>query len=138
MITMIAVGVQDDGAAVEATVKTNLFHGFTAVTNIVFAFCKHPDHKDYHKLTMAQPDTPPSSASWLNSRTPAITPRPCACSRVSISRCTSSLPLSSTAIPVPTSPPQLLDRLVLWFPRLRTELRFQQYVQIPFDDPEPC
>lgn len=42
MITMIAVGVQDDGAAVEATVKTSLFHGFTAVTNIVFAFCKFP------------------------------------------------------------------------------------------------
>ncbi|BCR90719.1 neutral amino acid permease [Aspergillus chevalieri] len=41
MITMIAVGVQDDGAAVEATVKTNLFHGFTAVTNIVFAFSGH-------------------------------------------------------------------------------------------------
>lgn len=43
MITMIAVGVQDNGAAVEATVETNLFHGFTAVTNIVFAFCKEPE-----------------------------------------------------------------------------------------------
>ena len=40
MITMIAVGVQDNGGPVEATVKTNLFHGFTAVTNIVFAFGK--------------------------------------------------------------------------------------------------
>lgn len=40
MITMVAVGVQDNGGAVEATVETNLFHGFTAVTNIVFAFCK--------------------------------------------------------------------------------------------------
>lgn len=40
MITMVAVGVQDNGGVVEATVKTNLFHGFTAVTNIVFAFCK--------------------------------------------------------------------------------------------------
>lgn len=38
MITMIAVGVQSDGAAVDATVETNLFHGFTAVTNIVFAY----------------------------------------------------------------------------------------------------
>lgn len=35
---MIAVGVQSDGAAVDATVETNLFHGFTAVTNIVFAY----------------------------------------------------------------------------------------------------
>lgn len=38
MITMIAVGVQNDGAAVQATVETNLVEGFTAVTNIVFAF----------------------------------------------------------------------------------------------------
>lgn len=37
---MIAVGVSDSGHGVVATVPTNLYHGFTAVTNIVFAFCE--------------------------------------------------------------------------------------------------
>ena len=41
MITMIAVGVQDNGRGVEAIAKNDLAHGFTAVTNIVFAFGKY-------------------------------------------------------------------------------------------------
>lgn len=40
MVTMIAVGVQANGGGVEAIVKNNLAHGFTAVTNIVFAYGK--------------------------------------------------------------------------------------------------
>jgi hypothetical protein len=42
MITMIGVGVQSRGGILAAaTVETNLVHGFTAVTNIVFAYCAH-------------------------------------------------------------------------------------------------
>jgi hypothetical protein len=38
---MIGVGITAPGAdKVQATVDTDLVHGFTAVTNIVFAFCK--------------------------------------------------------------------------------------------------
>ncbi|KAL4916693.1 transmembrane amino acid transporter protein-domain-containing protein [Aspergillus aurantiobrunneus] len=42
MICMVGVGVSKPGMdKVEAVVDTNLYHGFTAVTNIVFAFCGH-------------------------------------------------------------------------------------------------
>lgn len=40
---MVGVGVLHPGDRVEAVVDTNLYHGFTAVTNIVFAFCKNQD-----------------------------------------------------------------------------------------------
>ena len=42
IVTMIAVGIQHPGDTIKATVETDLYHGFTAVTNIVFAFCKLP------------------------------------------------------------------------------------------------
>lgn len=39
---MIGVGVQNKGgAALKATIDTDLYHAFTAVTNIVFAYCAH-------------------------------------------------------------------------------------------------
>lgn len=38
---MISVGVQFKGGDIEVTAETNLFHSFTAVTNIVFAYCAH-------------------------------------------------------------------------------------------------
>lgn len=39
---MIGVGVQNNGgAALKATVETDLYKAFTAVTNIVFAYCAH-------------------------------------------------------------------------------------------------
>ncbi|KAL4872265.1 hypothetical protein BDV12DRAFT_162614 [Aspergillus spectabilis] len=41
IICMIGVGINKPGETVEAVVDTNLYHGFTAVTNIVFAFCGH-------------------------------------------------------------------------------------------------
>ncbi|CEL08358.1 Putative Neutral amino acid permease [Aspergillus calidoustus] len=41
IICMIGVGVTKPGTKIEAVVDTNLYHGFTAVTNIVFAFCGH-------------------------------------------------------------------------------------------------
>ncbi|KAE8377561.1 amino acid transporter [Aspergillus bertholletiae] len=42
MITMIGVGVQYPGGVnIHATQQTNIYHGFTAVTNIVFAYCAH-------------------------------------------------------------------------------------------------
>ncbi|KAF7586664.1 hypothetical protein BBP40_008513 [Aspergillus hancockii] len=42
MITMIGVGVQYKGGTnIYATQETNLYHAFTAVTNIVFAYCAH-------------------------------------------------------------------------------------------------
>ncbi|KAB8077880.1 transmembrane amino acid transporter protein-domain-containing protein [Aspergillus leporis] len=42
VITMIGVGITAPGAdKVQATVDTDLVHGFTAVTNIVFAFSGH-------------------------------------------------------------------------------------------------
>lgn len=42
IITMIGVGVQDTGyTTLQATVDTNLYKAFTAVTNIVFAYCAH-------------------------------------------------------------------------------------------------
>ncbi|GCB24888.1 N amino acid transport system protein [Aspergillus awamori] len=40
-ITMIGVGISHPGKVIEATVKTDLIHGFTAVANIVFAFSGH-------------------------------------------------------------------------------------------------
>ncbi|KAL4969342.1 neutral amino acid permease [Aspergillus stella-maris] len=42
MICMIGVGIEKPGIHnVVAVVDTDLYHGFTAVTNIVFAFCGH-------------------------------------------------------------------------------------------------
>ncbi|KAJ5682504.1 Amino acid transporter transmembrane [Penicillium macrosclerotiorum] len=41
LITMIALGIEKPGSGVVAIANTNLYHGFTAVTNIVFAFCSH-------------------------------------------------------------------------------------------------
>jgi hypothetical protein len=35
---MIALGIQRPGDVVKATVDTSFYHGFTSVTNIVFAF----------------------------------------------------------------------------------------------------
>ncbi len=40
IITMVSIGVQHPGKRVDITVKTDLFHGFIAVTNIVFAYGK--------------------------------------------------------------------------------------------------
>lgn len=39
---MIALGIEKPGKVVEATVGTNLYNGFTSVTNIVFAFGMFP------------------------------------------------------------------------------------------------
>ncbi|KAJ5085522.1 Amino acid transporter transmembrane [Penicillium argentinense] len=41
MICMIAVGIEKPGSGVVAVVQTDLYHGFSAVCNIVFAFCGH-------------------------------------------------------------------------------------------------
>ncbi|KAJ5719860.1 Amino acid transporter transmembrane [Penicillium malachiteum] len=41
IITMIALGIERPGAGLTAITQTNLYNGFTAVTNIVFAFCSH-------------------------------------------------------------------------------------------------
>ncbi|PWY89299.1 hypothetical protein BO70DRAFT_165101 [Aspergillus heteromorphus CBS 117.55] len=41
MVTMVGVGILNPDNVVEATVKTNVYHGFTAVSNIVFAFSGH-------------------------------------------------------------------------------------------------
>ncbi|PYH44687.1 neutral amino acid permease [Aspergillus saccharolyticus JOP 1030-1] len=42
MITMIGVGVQEHpGRIIEATVDTSLYKAFSAVSNIVFAYCAH-------------------------------------------------------------------------------------------------
>ncbi|CAI7589735.1 unnamed protein product [Penicillium glandicola] len=41
IIVMIAVGITKPGTGVVAVVDTNLFQGFSAVCNIVFAFCGH-------------------------------------------------------------------------------------------------
>lgn len=41
LITMIAVGIEKPGHVVLAVADTNLYHGFSAVCNIVFAFCGH-------------------------------------------------------------------------------------------------
>lgn len=41
LITMIALGIEKPGSGLVAVANTNLYHGFTAVTNIVFAFCSH-------------------------------------------------------------------------------------------------
>ncbi|KAJ5302408.1 hypothetical protein N7508_007271 [Penicillium antarcticum] len=42
LITMIGVGVQNKGGVdLKATIDTDLFRAFSAVTNIVFAYCAH-------------------------------------------------------------------------------------------------
>ena len=42
IITMIGVGVQNQGGVnLKATIDTDLFRAFSAVTNIVFAYCAH-------------------------------------------------------------------------------------------------
>ncbi|KAJ5504979.1 Amino acid transporter transmembrane [Penicillium fimorum] len=42
IITMVAVGVQNQGGQnLKATIDTDLFQAFSAVTNIVFAYCAH-------------------------------------------------------------------------------------------------
>lgn len=38
LITMIAISIEHPGKGVDATVETNLYNGFLAVTNIVFAY----------------------------------------------------------------------------------------------------
>lgn len=40
-ITMIAVGVRNPPASIQATTDTTLVSGFTAAANIVFSFCTH-------------------------------------------------------------------------------------------------
>ncbi|KAK2873908.1 hypothetical protein FQN49_001999 [Arthroderma sp. PD_2] len=40
-VTMIGIGIQHPGKEVHATVKTDLYHGFLAVSNIVFAYAGH-------------------------------------------------------------------------------------------------
>lgn len=40
LITMIGIGIEHPGKHVDATVKTDLYNGFLAVTNIVFAYGK--------------------------------------------------------------------------------------------------
>lgn len=40
MVTMIAVGIQHPSSGREATVKTDVYHAFLAVCNIVFSFCE--------------------------------------------------------------------------------------------------
>jgi amino acid permease len=40
-ICMIAVGIENPGSGVVAVAKTDLYHGFSAVCNIVFAFSGH-------------------------------------------------------------------------------------------------
>ncbi|RJE24820.1 amino acid transporter [Aspergillus sclerotialis] len=59
MIAMIAVGVQHPGSKLEAVVKTDVYHAFLAICNIVFSFSGHvaffafiaelKDPKDYPK-----------------------------------------------------------------------------------------
>ncbi|GAD94195.1 amino acid transporter [Paecilomyces variotii No. 5] len=41
LITMIAISIEHPGKAIDATVDTNLYNGFLAVTNIVFAYAGH-------------------------------------------------------------------------------------------------
>lgn len=41
LISMIALGIEQPGTGVVAIVHTDLYHGFAAVCNIVFAFCGH-------------------------------------------------------------------------------------------------
>lgn len=42
MVTMISVGVEEHpGRVIQATVETNLYTAFQAVSNIVFAYCAH-------------------------------------------------------------------------------------------------
>ncbi|ODH45644.1 hypothetical protein GX48_08273 [Paracoccidioides brasiliensis] len=41
MLTMIAVGVRSSGNSVDAVVQTNLYRGFLAVSNIIFAYSGH-------------------------------------------------------------------------------------------------
>lgn len=38
---MIGVGIEKPGSGVVAVLDTDLYHGFSAVCNIVFAFCGH-------------------------------------------------------------------------------------------------
>lgn len=38
MIVMIALGIQNPGSAVKATIETNLVTGFTAAANIAFSY----------------------------------------------------------------------------------------------------
>lgn len=38
---MIDVGIEKSGSGVVAVLDTDLYHGFSAVCNIVFAFCGH-------------------------------------------------------------------------------------------------
>ncbi|RHZ72673.1 hypothetical protein CDV55_108967 [Aspergillus turcosus] len=62
IICMIGVGIKHPGEKVMATVDTDLVHGFSAVTNIVFAFSGHAayfglmaelkDPRDYPKALM--------------------------------------------------------------------------------------
>ncbi len=40
IITMVSIGIHHPGNRVDITVKNDLFHGFIAVTNIVFAYGK--------------------------------------------------------------------------------------------------
>jgi hypothetical protein len=50
IICMVGVGINKPGKTVEAVADTNLYHGFTAVTNIVFAFCEFYSILSYSSL----------------------------------------------------------------------------------------
>ncbi|GMG16736.1 unnamed protein product [Aspergillus oryzae] len=41
-VTMISVGITKPGTGAAATTKTDLYHGFSAVSNIVFSYGEYP------------------------------------------------------------------------------------------------
>lgn len=42
MITMVAIGIEHPGKTVKATIQTDFYQGFLAVTDIIFAYGRFP------------------------------------------------------------------------------------------------
>lgn len=64
MITMIGVGVERPGKGIySVTQKTDFVNGFTAVTNIVFAYCKISRFQFCQSSLITQAATPVTLAS---------------------------------------------------------------------------
>lgn len=93
-ITMIGVGIEKPGKdIVEATVQTNLYKGFLAVTNIIFAYsglsiqaaCYHRNNSNAKHQAMS-----PFSPSSPNFTPPPSTPKRCSSFKAWTPRCTSS------------------------------------------------
>ena len=142
MITMVGVGVERPGTGkVDIIVQSNLYRGFEAVTNIIFAYAGKtctPCYQHVFQTNSTFQATSRSSPSSPNFTPRNPTPKPFTSSKASTHPCTSSSQSSSTATLAPKSRPQLSVPLLLCYgkspmgPRYPPSCTYFRSSYIPF------